>query len=66
MGPFGQNNPPDSMSDWATEMTTFATVLKTLYGASAADFRFKIGVKFDSKESFNGTAQQYYDLYNTA
>lgn len=66
MGPFGQNNPPDSMSDWATEMTHFASDLKSLYGQSAADFRFKVGVEFDSTESFNGTAQQYYDLYNTA
>ena len=66
MGTYGQNNPPAVMSDWATEMTHFASDLKSLYGASAADFRFKIGVEFDATESFNGTAQQYYDLYNTA
>lgn len=63
-GLFGQKNPPASIDDWKWTVTHLATDIKTIYGPVAAP-NFKIGNEFDTKKSFDGTADDYFSLYSS-
>lgn len=60
-GLFGQRNPPGRMDDWKWAMERLAQDIKDLYGPAAPGF--KIGNEFDTRKSFDGSAEQYLDLY---
>ena len=66
VGPYGQSNPPAGDAEWHDAISHFAADLRSLYGARAGGFRFKVGVEFDYAHFFDGTPEQYYQLYNTA
>jgi hypothetical protein len=64
-GPFGQRNPPKNIDDWRWTVRHLAEDLKSMYGAHGTP-HFKIGNEFNTKKSFNGTTQDYVDLYTTS
>jgi hypothetical protein len=61
-GSFGQRNPPATIDEWNWTVSRLAEDLKSLYGEYGAA-NFKVGNEFDTKKSFNGTANDYLDLY---
>ena len=64
-GLFGQRNPPAQLDDWKWTVSRLAEDLKNLYGGHGVP-NFKIGNEFNTKKSFNGTAQDYFDLYTSS
>ena len=63
-GPFGQKNPPASIDDWRQTITDLAYDLHRLYPGQTPNF--KVGNEYDTKKSFDGTAQDYLNLYLAA
>jgi hypothetical protein len=64
-GLFGQRNPPANLDDWKRTVSHLAGDLKNLYGQYGVP-NFKVGNEFNTKKSFNGTAQDYLDLYTSS
>jgi hypothetical protein len=66
LGIWGQCNPPASYSQWGAVITQLATDIQSTYQAGAADFRYEIGDEFDQSSTFNGQADDFYNLYGNA
>jgi hypothetical protein len=64
-GPWGQNSPPENLHEWSTVIGHFATDLKAYLGREASEIKFKTGVEYDERVSFDGTADQFYAYYAT-
>jgi hypothetical protein len=64
-GSFGQRNPPRDLKDWVWTIERFAEDLKALYGPAAIHC-FKIGNEYDTRKSFDGSAQEFFDLYSSS
>jgi hypothetical protein len=66
LGVWGQCNPPADPNQWQTIVQHFAGDLAAHYGSAAADIGFEVGDEYDSTESLDGTATDYYSLYDRA
>jgi hypothetical protein len=64
-GPYGQRNPPAKLDEWKWTVSRLAEDIKNSYGQYGVP-NFKIGNEFNTKKSFNGTAQDYIDLYTSS
>jgi hypothetical protein len=64
-GSHGQRNPPATMDEWKWTVSRLAEDLKSLYGEYGVA-NFKVGNEFNTKKSFNGTANDYLDFYTSS
>ncbi|HVC57735.1 MAG TPA: hypothetical protein VND95_17430 [Stellaceae bacterium] len=64
-GPWGRRSPPGNLAEWTATIRQFAVDLQHYLGPAAAAVRFKTGVEYDEKASFDGTDSEFYEYYQT-
>ena len=64
LGPFGQNNPPKQIETWTWLLQELCRDVKQITGAGTPSF--KVGNEYDTKKSFQGTADEYFALYESS
>jgi hypothetical protein len=62
-GPWGQQEPPQDMRQWAAVISHFADDLKAYLGSAASDIGFETGVEYDERVSFDATSDEFYGYY---
>jgi hypothetical protein len=62
-GAWGDRAPPADLHTWSDVISHFASDLKTYLGNGASAVSFKTGVEYDQKESFDGTPEDFFALY---
>jgi hypothetical protein len=65
LGEWGNRNPPRSWDEWQQMLRLFSWHLQNLYPESKlSQLRFKLGNEYNTKTSFNGTQQDYFNYYS--
>ena len=62
-GAWGDRSPPADLRIWTEVISHFAYDLKAFLGNGASAISFKTGVEYDEKESFDGSANDFFALY---
>ena len=64
-GAWGRRSPPGDLEEWARVIRQFAADLAAYLGPGAAAIQFETGVEYDERASFDGTAPEFFQYYET-
>jgi hypothetical protein len=62
-GNWGNRSPPADLRVWTEVISHFASDLKAYLGSAVSGVSFKTGVEYDEKASFDGSAEDFFALY---
>src|SRR5205085_2651663 len=64
-GAWGRRSPPGDLEEWARVIRQFAADLAAYLGPGAAAIQLETGVEYDERASFDGTAPEFFQYYET-